>query len=217
MKWFRDILDKWGLEYFNRYYGIYRGFVSSNQDPDNRGRLQLTVPKVYGDQTYKRWADPKGMYAGKGIGSFWIPNKGDPVWVQFEDGDPRFPVWDYGWWRKGDAPEGAKPENKIIQTTSGHRIEMDDENELIRIRDAHGSVVIMNSDGLFHGVSEDGKEPAVLGDTIMKLLNEFRDDIGNLGTITTSTGVTAQIKTSPQWAVLVQKWDKKWKQFKTLR
>jgi|AntAceMinimDraft_11_1070367.scaffolds.fasta_scaffold04116_7 hypothetical protein len=214
------ILEQFGLEYFNRYYGIYKGFVHSNEDPDNLGRLQIIVPKVYGKNVYKKWALSKGIYCGKGVGSFWLPNKDDTIWVSFEGGDIRFPVWEYGWWRDGDVPENAEPEIKVFQTTSGHRMTFDDKNELIRIKDKHGHIVELNENGVSIvsdvvslGNLTTSAEPAVLGNTAISLLNEFRDDIGNLGTIVTSTGVTSTISTSPQWASLVAKWDAKWEDF----
>lgn len=218
----KRIISKLGLEELNRYYGIYRGFVQNVEDPENRGRIQVSVPRVYGKATYEKWADPKGMYSGKQIGSFWIPNKGDSVWVQFEHGDARFPVWDYGWWRKGDVPEGASPKVKILQSSTGHRIVLDDDKNLIRITDSHGNVTEMNKEGISHvtdnislGTLNASKEPAVLADTIMTLLNEFRDDLGNLAAIQTSSGITSTINTSPNWEVLVAKWDKKWEDFKS--
>lgn len=220
MLYLKKIFQEYGIEYFNKYYGIYKGFVVSNEDPDNLGRLQLKCPNVYGNNVFKKWAVSKGIYCGKGIGSFWLPNEGDPVWVSFEGGDIRFPVWEYGWWRDKDVPEGAEPKIKVLQTTSGNRIVMDDKNELIRIKDKHGHVIELNdngvsivSDTISLGSLNVSEEPAVLGDTAIALLNEFRDDIGELGTIVTSTGVTSTINTSPQWQALVTKWDAKWENF----
>lgn len=216
----KKTLTEFGLEHFNRYYGTYRGFVGDNDDPDNLGRLRLKVPKVYGDTVYKKWALPKGMFSGKGIGSFWIPNVGDTIWVSFENGDPRFPIWDYGWFREGDVPKGASIQNKVLQTTAGHKIELDDDKELIRITDNHGHIVELNAEGvsivsdtISLGSLNTSAEPAVLGDTAVALLNEFIADVGDIGTITTSTGVTETISTSPLWAPLVLKWKTKWKEF----
>lgn len=217
----KEIKDK-GLEYFNRYYATYRGTVHSNEDPDNLGRLQLKVPNVYGDEAYEEWAYPKGVYAGKDIGSFCLPNDGDTVWVSFENGDSRYPLWEYGWWLEGSVPAGATPEVKVLQTTSGNKIVFDDEDGLIHIEDSYGNVVELNkngvsvvSDNISLGSLDNSDEPAVLGDTAMDLLNDLITDIGNLGAVTTSSGVTSTINTSPQWALLVSKWQTKWSNFKS--
>lgn len=218
----KEILDEYGLEYFNRYYACYKGTVHNNEDPENLGRLQLKVPEVYGENPFEYWAGSKGIYSGKGVGSFWIPAIGDQVWVTFESGDPAFPIWEYGAWRKGEVPEGASIDNKVLQTNSGHKIELDDKNGLVRITDKHGHIVELNekgvsivSDSISFGSLDESAEPAVLGDTAVALLNEFIEDVGNISAIVTSTGITSTINTSPQWAGLVSKWQQKWKTFRS--
>lgn len=220
-------VQEFGIEAYGRYYSFYKGFVADNQDPDFLGRLKIKVPQIFGDEVPDYWAWSKGMYAGNQIGFFAIPNIGDGVWVSFEAGDPRFPIWEYGWFGEGDVPSAAKnngnkPTNNVLQTTSGHRIELDDKNELIRITDKHGHIVKMNkngvstvSDKISLGSLDGSAEPAVLGNTAMNLLNEFIADLGNIGAITTPVGPTATISTSPQWAALVSKWQTKWGDFKS--
>lgn len=164
------------------YYGKYRGFVHSNKDPENRGRIQVLVPSIY-DGAFERWALPSGMYSGAGIGSFFIPNDKDPVWVEFECGDIRFPIWSYGWLRKGDNPDGTV-DLKVIQTTSGNRIELDDKNKLIRVTDPHGNIVELNSTGvsivsskISIGTLDGSAEKAAMGETLKAKLEELIDAI----------------------------------------
>jgi len=225
---FKRVLAQFGLEYFNRYYSVYKGEVVDNVDPEGAGRLVVKVPQVYGSQIPDYWAVGKGMFSGNKIGFIAIPNVGDSVWVCFEQGDPRYPIWEYGWFTKKKIPEGVyngddgEPKNSVFQTTSGHRIEMDDQNELIRVTDKNGNIIELNSTGasivsdkISLGQLDGADEPSVLGDTAMDLLKEFMDDIGTVGTIPTSTGVTATINASPQWAALVTKWGQKWEEFKS--
>ena len=40
-----------------RYFGKYRGLVLNNRDPDERGRVQVSVPALSGDATVG-WAEP---------------------------------------------------------------------------------------------------------------------------------------------------------------
>ena len=40
-----------------RFYGVYRGTVESNVDPLLRGRVQVSVPEVFGDGRLA-WAEP---------------------------------------------------------------------------------------------------------------------------------------------------------------
>lgn len=81
----------------NRYYGIYRGTVVNNVDPMFLGRLLVIVPDV-GSVTPSTWAMPCVPMAGKQMGVFVVPQIGAGVWVQFEGGDPDYPVWTGGWW-----------------------------------------------------------------------------------------------------------------------
>lgn len=71
-----------------RFYGIYRGLVTENADPTNQGRVKLQVPQVLGDAiTDWSWSkDSHGVHVDP-------PVIGQGVWVQFEGGDPSFPVW----------------------------------------------------------------------------------------------------------------------------
>jgi hypothetical protein len=81
----------------NRYYGIYRGTVANNIDPMQLGRIMAIVPDV-GGITPSTWAMPCVPFAGKQMGAFFVPQIGAGVWIQFEGGDPDYPVWTGGWW-----------------------------------------------------------------------------------------------------------------------
>jgi microcystin-dependent protein len=71
-----------------RLYGPYRGVVVSTRDPLNAGRIQAQVPKVFGTST-TGWISPK-QTAGLPL---VIPNLGGGVWIEFEGGDPSYPLW----------------------------------------------------------------------------------------------------------------------------
>lgn len=86
----------------NRYYGIYRGTVLNNIDPMQRARLMVQVPDVT-SLLPSTWAMPCVPFAGIQAGMFVMPSIGAGVWVQFEQGNPDYPVWIGGWW--GSAAE----------------------------------------------------------------------------------------------------------------
>src|SRR5690242_14382413 len=44
------------------------------------------------------WAMPCVPIAGKQMGTFFVPQVGAGVWVEFEQGDPDYPVWVGGYW-----------------------------------------------------------------------------------------------------------------------
>jgi Type VI secretion system/phage-baseplate injector OB domain len=89
-----------------RFFGKYRGKVEMNIDPFGQGRLQVSVPAVLGGARMA-WAMPCSPYAGPGVGLFMIPPVGAQVWVEFEGGDPDFPIWAGGFWGTGEAPSPA--------------------------------------------------------------------------------------------------------------
>jgi len=85
-----------------RYFGKYSGVVINNIDPLQMGRIQASVPDV-SNVIPTTWAKPCVPVAGTQMGSYFIPPIGAGVWIEFEQGDPNYPVWVGGWW--GSAAE----------------------------------------------------------------------------------------------------------------
>jgi uncharacterized protein involved in type VI secretion and phage assembly len=83
-------------------YGKYRGTVTNNIDPLQIGRIQVMVPDVAG-LIPSTWAMPCLMVAGINTGVFTVPMIGSGVWVEFERGNPDYPIWVGGYW--GSAAE----------------------------------------------------------------------------------------------------------------
>ena len=99
-----------------QYFGKYRGKVENNLDPQMMGRVQVSVPAVLGEGTLS-WAMPCTPYAGPGVGLFAVPPNGANVWVEFEAGDPDYPIWSGCFWGLGDAPaQPAVPFVKVLKT-----------------------------------------------------------------------------------------------------
>jgi hypothetical protein len=84
-------------EPLRRFYGKYRGTVLSNVDPERRGRLLVQVPDVYG-LFPSTWALPCVPLSGLQTGVYAVPPPGAKVWVEFEHGDPDYPVVAGGFW-----------------------------------------------------------------------------------------------------------------------
>lgn len=76
----------------NEMYGKYRGTVVNNLDPQSIGRLQAIVPAVSG-VALSSWAMPCLPVAGIQTGVVGVPPIGSGVWIEFEGGDPDYPVW----------------------------------------------------------------------------------------------------------------------------
>jgi len=143
----------------SRYFGKYTGFVKDNSDPENRGRLRAQVPAVYGPTVISGWALPCAPFGGMpGQGMFFIPDVNAGVWIEFQGGDPDYPIWVGTFWSKPGgttevpppANNQAPPTSKIIATPN-HTIEFADKNgaEAITITDsANKNVVILDKNGI---------------------------------------------------------------------
>ncbi len=140
-----------------KYYGKYSGFVTDNADDQKMGRVKVQVPSVFGTtMEVLAWPCFPAMH-------FYVPPVGAKVWVEFEAGDISHPLWVGQWYPQGTAPAPAQidpPDNRVLQTPSGHTIEILDKDgeEKILIKhkgnaffsiDKDGSVTISNQNGSF--------------------------------------------------------------------
>lgn len=75
-----------------KYYGKYRGTVVNNVDPMQIGRLLVIVPDVL-NINLSSWAMPCLPIGGMQMGIFSVPPIGAGVWIEFEQGDPDYPIW----------------------------------------------------------------------------------------------------------------------------
>ena len=80
-----------------RYFGKFRGLVVNNIDPMQIGRLMVMVPDV-SNVIPTSWAMPCAPVAGIQHGQFALPPIGSNVWVEFEQGDPDYPIWAGCFW-----------------------------------------------------------------------------------------------------------------------
>lgn len=112
-----------------QFFGKYRGVVSDNRDPMQIGRIRARVPDVMGSEE-SGWAMPCAPFAGSGMGFFALPPSGAGVWIEFEHGDPDFPIWSGCYWDTvAEVPPIllAPPYQKVlIKTNGGNSIILDD-------------------------------------------------------------------------------------------
>jgi len=129
-----------------KFYGKYAGEVTGNEDPDQVGRVQVKVPAIFGNTTTV-WARPCFT-----SGHFFVPPVGAKVWVEFEAGDTRYPLWVGTYYPQGATPPPAQqgpPDTRVIHTPSGHTIEFWDQDgeEKIVIKHKQASFVTLDKDG----------------------------------------------------------------------
>jgi uncharacterized protein involved in type VI secretion and phage assembly len=140
-----------------RFYGKYRGTVVNNVDPLQIGRIQVMVPDV-ANVIPGTWAMPCVPIAGKQMGTFVVPQVGAGVWVEFEQGNPDYPIWVGGFWGAvAEVPTlalagiPASP-NIVLQTTAQNAIVISDlpgPTGGIMLKSTTGAAIIVNDTGIY--------------------------------------------------------------------
>ena len=87
---------------------------------------------------------PCTPYAGNNMGLYTMPEPGTGVWVEFEAGDPSYPIWVGCFWADGQAPKNergdeAAPPLKILRSKEGLMITLDDDERVIAMSDKDGT------------------------------------------------------------------------------
>jgi uncharacterized protein involved in type VI secretion and phage assembly len=135
------------------FFGKYRGIVTDINDPLMIGRVRARVPDVTGDDE-TGWAMPCAPFGGSSTGFFALPVVGAGVWIEFEQGDPDYPIWSGSWWGStAEIPAVllAPPYKKVmIRTEGGHAVTLDDTPGVggIQLETATGQKIVMNAMGI---------------------------------------------------------------------
>lgn len=139
-----------------RFYGKYRATVVSNLDPQTQGRIQVQLGDRYG-LFPATWAMPSVAFAGKGMaGMVALPPVASMVWVEFEAGDPDYPIWSGALWPDlmgfpALALAGATPAtpNIHLQTTSGTSVTLSDNPaQQVFVKTVSGAMITIGASGI---------------------------------------------------------------------
>lgn len=131
------------------FYGKYRGVVTDIEDPLKTGRIRAHVPDVMGSEK-SGWALPCVPFAGDGMGFYALPSVDARVWIEFEQGDPDYPIWTGCWWGSQDElPDEVQqaPYEKVVIKTDKEQIIILDDSDTgeITIQTSSGQKIVMNS------------------------------------------------------------------------
>ena len=139
------------------YYGKYRGTVINNIDPMQIGRIQVIVPSV-SSFIPTSFAMPCLPLAGKQMGSYLLPQIGSGVWVEFEQGDPDYPIWSGCFWgTAAEVPALALAGNPVspsivLQTGLQNMLMVSDlpgPTGGIMLKSTTGASLIVNDTGIY--------------------------------------------------------------------
>lgn len=142
-----------------RFYGKYRGTVVTNIDPELRGRLLCLVPDVLGPAP-SSWCEmcaPLAGGIGPPMGAYLVPPIGAGVWVEFEQGDPSYPIWTGCRFGVGGVPTlalaglPASP-SIVLQTLGQNTLAISDlpgPTGGIMLKSTTGATLIVNDTGIY--------------------------------------------------------------------
>ncbi|MBA4719440.1 MAG: hypothetical protein HRO68_10250 [Nitrosopumilus sp.] len=142
---YEKIMIKLYEELHSKHFGKYKGIVQKTDDPESRGRITVKGPDVYDDKD-SPWALPSVPFAGKNHGVVLIPEKDDGVWIEFEAGDPARPIWSGGWWASDELPEPGGEKTRLLATSKGHKIIIDDEKDEMKLLHSDGAEISLTKD-----------------------------------------------------------------------
>ncbi|MFD2171191.1 phage baseplate assembly protein V [Tumebacillus lipolyticus] len=132
----------------NYIHGVVRALVTDNKDPENLGRVKLTIPIREGEEVTE-WAYVACMMAGKERGSVFVPEVDDEVLVAFHNGDMAEPYVIGALWNPKDKPpkyDAEKNNLRRIVSRAGHEITFDDTDKegKIEIKTSKSHQVILD-------------------------------------------------------------------------
>jgi uncharacterized protein involved in type VI secretion and phage assembly len=146
------------------FFGKYRATVHDTFDPDRLGRIRAIVPAVTGPDEPSTWARPCLPAAGAGMGLFTVPLEGAGVWIEYEGGDPAYPIWVGGYWSEAEVPQLVPKEplptpTITLQTPNGNGVVISDApGEGILIQSASGAKISITDEGI---TIDNGKQAVI--------------------------------------------------------
>jgi Type VI secretion system/phage-baseplate injector OB domain len=124
-----------------RFFGKYRATVADNNDPVQRARLLVTVPTVLG--AVSAWAEAAVAMPLAGLS---VPNVGDTVWVEFEEGEAHAPLWTGFAVPAGQSVPVPAPFVWQFSTPAGQQVTV--EPNAVVLEDSQGNRVRMGAAGV---------------------------------------------------------------------
>lgn len=147
--------------------GLHVGKVQKlDGDPGKEQRILVEIPLLNGDKN-TIWARLATLYAGNGIGSFFIPEVGDEVVVGFFNNDPCHPVILGSLYSSKQVPPyELKAENykKAVVTKQKMKVEFDEEKKIITVTTPGNNMLELNDDGKSVTLSDQNGNKLILND-----------------------------------------------------
>ena len=145
------------MSQLRRFFGKHRGTVVNNVDVMQMGRIQAIVPDVSA-VALTSWCMPCVPVAGIQTGVFTVPPIGAGVWIEFEQGDPDYPIWTGCYW--GSPAEVPALAHLVPPALFGITMQTTLQNGLvisdvpgptggIMLKSTTGATIIVNDTGIY--------------------------------------------------------------------
>ena len=140
-----------------KFFGKYRGTVVNNVDVMQMGRIMAIVPDVSA-VALTSWCMPCVPVAGIQTGVCTVRPIGAGVWIEFEQGDPDYPIWSGCYWGSpAEVPAMAHLVPPAVfgltmQTTLQNGIVISDvpgPTGGIMLKSTTGATIIVNDTGIY--------------------------------------------------------------------
>jgi len=178
-----------------KLYGIFRGIVEDNLDPEQQGRCKIRVFGVHSQNKIKTstdgiptdellWAEPvlsliEGSITGQGL--FSVPLVNSHVFVFFESGHILQPRYFATVPAKGDwnTKVSTYPHNIVLETHAGHYIEIDSSpsNERIKVYHKTGTLSEIDKDGNIQITGVKNETINITDNVTRTVGGTFKDDV----------------------------------------
>lgn len=128
--------------------GVVTGQVVSRDDPDQQGRVQVSLPFL-GGQNDSYWAPVATLLAGGSSGSWFMPEIGDEVLIAFNQEDVNHPYILGFLWNGQDQPPDNNPKHRTILTPGHNMLQFDDSDGAtkITVQSASGQSITIDDSG----------------------------------------------------------------------
>jgi uncharacterized protein involved in type VI secretion and phage assembly len=139
----------------DKFFGKYRASVLDNADPMQMGRLMVQVADV-SNVIPSSWAMPCLPFAGIQNGIYVVPAIGSGVWVEFEQGNPDYPIWVGCFWGSADEVPSlalaAPPDTQqvVLQTVEMNTVVISD------VPGPTGGIILTSTSGAFIAINDTG-------------------------------------------------------------
>ena len=161
-----DILERLVELTEGRFFGKYRGIVDGHEPIPQRGRVKLRVPAVLGDLSVL--AEVCVPYAGDGTGLMLLPEPDSGCWVEFEGGDPSYPIFVGAYWGDGKMPDPLGGTNPRLLRSANSELRLDEGTQTLTASSDQGGTVTLDAAATLTAGAMSGEVKAEMSGASMK-------------------------------------------------